>query len=90
MVKILIEVFTDLKFIIAFVFFISIITLLFYRPNKRKSKRKKKKFIKSKVEESQVKVVKDEPGKLYVPDSTYEILKNEGLMHKVGIWQRDL
>lgn len=86
MFEIIIEVLTDWQVIAAATLFILILVLLFSDKSTvnfsktRKAVRKKKKSTKDKQTENSP-VHKDEPGKLYVPDSTYEILKKEGIMH---------
>lgn len=83
--KIILNVLTDIRFIISFIAFFLVITVLFYSQNrlgfKRNIKKSKRKKQAPQIEPDTPK--KDEPGKLYVPDSTYEILKKEGIMHNV-------
>lgn len=92
MIGIIIEVLSNWQVIAAATLFILILVLLFSdkstvsfsKPRKparkKKALTKKKKSTKDKQTENSP-VHKDEPGKLYVPDSTYEILKKEGIMH---------
>lgn len=84
MLEIIIKVITNREVVIASVFFLIIIYILFPTPviriktglRKRKPKREKRKSKKNLEEKKAIKKEIDEPGKLYVPDSTYEILKN--------------
>lgn len=81
MVDIVGSLIKDWKFLLALVLFIGVMTALFYKHDGIKIKRvKKSRKIVSK-KQVEIKVPEDEPGKLYVPDSTYDILKKEGLMH---------
>lgn len=85
MLEIIIKVITNREVIIISLFFLIILYILFPTPRtrsksgkiiKRPSKNRQKRNLPLK-EEKAIKEEIDEPGKLYVPDSTYEILKKE-------------
>ncbi len=77
------KIFTEKIFIISFLVFSSVMTLLFYSSLPfKKAETKRRKTVKRKViiEEKPFKGT-DNPGKLIVPETTYNTLKKEGLIH---------
>lgn len=92
MIKVVIKVVTSWQVIAAATLFIVILVLLFSDRSKvnlfksKKVTKEKRAFTRKKKDNNDKQTKnstnrKEEPGKLYVPDSTYEILKKEGIMH---------
>lgn len=81
MIDTILKIFTDWRFITSFIVFLVIITLLFFKNEFKIKLNFKKKNRKTEESNKKSQIEDDEPGKLIVPNSTYEILDKAGLIH---------